>query len=453
VYDLNLTEKLADFAVKTGYEDIPDPVLRRTKTHVLDTLGVTIAGYRSIKSSNLFAAICLLGGSGEATIIGDGRRISVQNAAMINTIAAQVLELNDTHTASGVHPGQHTVPAALAMGEKMHSTGKEMLASIVVGYDVMIRISSALPPLKHQWWATNATVGTFGAAISSGKMLDLDKERMICALGIAGSRCFGSRSIAQDMKDFNPGLSEWIGVTAAMMARMGVKGPDNALERSHGFYDVSSDEFNRQRVTAGLGDIFKIMETDFKPYACCRHIHPSIDACLEVLRKNKIDPDSVKRIVVRTYEKAVEIAGSPLFKKQRPESAADARFSIPYCVALATVLGKVGPEEVAEHIDDTKVLRLAQKIEVLSDARLVRLYPTKHPAVIEVLTSGGEIYSEKVGCPKGSSENPMREIEIQERFRESASKLWNPKKVEQVFMAVHGLETLDNLSEFAQIMK
>jgi 2-methylcitrate dehydratase PrpD len=437
---MNTTRKLAKFVAETKYNDLTENVLEHIKLCILDWLGVTIAGSVDPASKTVVQLINELGGKGESTVIGYPTKTTCINAALINGITGHTVELDDLHEESVVHPAAPVIPAALALSEHIEAKGRDMITSIVLGYEIEIRIGIAIMPTHYKYWHPTGTCGTFGATAAAGKLLNLDLDRMSHAFGIAGTMASGLiESFGTMCKPFNAGRAARDGVTAALLAKRGFTGSTSILESAKGYPHATSRLPKLNKIIEGLGEIYETTNTIFKRHACCGHAHGAIDAVLDLIAENNIKPQDITGITVGTYPIAVEVVGN----NYHPDTSAEAKFSLPYCVAVAATLGSVGLDAFTEEHQEDKQLRdLMKRVKVYVDPEYadVRLGCAK----VNIFTKAGEL-TKRVDVPKGYPENPLTTSEIENKFRSLSKLLLTVEQVEDLFKKINVLEKIENI--------
>lgn len=383
-------------------EEFPERILYTAKTVLIDYLGVRLSGTQYI------------GGKCEEIVKNIGN--AALTSALVGGICAHVIELDDGHRIGMVHPGAPIISALLAVAEKCPVSCKDFLRGIIVGYEVAIRLACAVQPShKLKFYHATGTCGTVGAAMGIAAMLGFDFEQTKSAFSAATTSAAGILEMIDgdtQMKPYNAGRAAMDGVTAAFIGKARFKSPDDALGGKRGFLKVMTDEPKLQYITDFSGNKYMIETIYRKPYAACRHCHPSIEAALTLRERKEFGLDEVKRIDVTTYKLAVE--GHDHTKIEGSNSA---KMSIPYSLAVALCTGKAGMDEFTEEqIKDARVLKMTEKVSVASNDDLSALCPQKRVAIVTVKTDKGE-FVERVDYPKGEPENPLTEAELETKFR------------------------------------
>jgi len=446
------TQDLASFSSELVYGDIPDSAVKLAKMLLLDWLGSAIVGSTQKPAKMLLSIVDKLGGTPESTIVVHARKTSCINAALVNGAMSHIVELDDVHKSSILHPGAVVIPAALAMSEREGADGKSLLTAIVAGYDVAIRIGEAVNPSHYRYWHTTGTCGTFGAAVAAGKILDLDTNAMVNALGSAGTQAAGLWEFVSNgsmSKHLHAGKAAANGVLSALLAKNGFTGANTIIEGTRGFCEAMSDSYDVSRMTANLGKQFRILEVSLKPYASCRHTHSVIDAILKIRSQTKIRPQDVGRIRVKTYSAALQIAGNEL-----PRTPFEAKFSLSYCTSVALVRGKAGLDSFNnESLNDQAIRDLMGKVEITSDPEFDKQYPEKWPAKAELKTKDGKEYFAMVEFPLGDPENPIKDEDLQAKFKSLASVALKPEKVESIVDSVGSTEKITDARLLTKLLE
>lgn len=441
-----ISYQLADFICETRYDLLPGTTVQMAKLALLDWLGSAIAGGQQGPAQMALAVIRGQGGSPQATLLATREKTSCLNAALANGIASHILEVDDLHRGAIIHAGAAVLPAALAVAEMTRSSGRELLTAIVVGYEVAIRIGEAVTPYHYYFWHTTGTCGTFGAAAAAGKLLGLNREQMVWAIGNAGTQAAGLWEFLVDAamsKHLHPGKAAQNGVLAALLAREGFTGATRILEGDKGFCRAMAPQFDLTKITVGLGwPPYKIEENCFKIHASCGHTHPAIDVTLELVSRYGIKLADVASIIVRTYRTALEVTGN-----SRPATVYAAKFSLPFCVALALKNGRCGLEDFTPaNFFHPEIQELMSRITVVVDGELDALHPARWPAVVEITTHSGQVYRGRTDFPRGHPENPITLEELIDKFHVLAAGSWVEQKVQALVKAVLDLEKVEDVT-------
>ena len=416
----SLSESLAAWAVEQRDQALAPEVAGRAREATLDLLGVALGGLQMPAARLIRELLVEQGGRPEATILGSERRLPALQAALVNGTAAHALDMDDGHRLAAGHPGVAVIPAALAAAELADATGAAYLTAVAAGYEVFIRLASFMQPGHlRRGFHTTATVGPLGAAVASGLLLGLDGPRLAHALGAAASSGAGQLQVLHEgamLKPVQVGRASQAGLLAAVYAARGGEAPRQALEGQDGYLRALAGREDRPALD-DLGPPRAILGIYFKLHAACRHVHAAVDAALDLFGRDGLRPAEAHEIVVRTYEVAERLTG----RSGRPADPAEARFSLPFAVALAALRRSVGPEQFTwEALADSELRRFAGIVRVEADPELTTRYPAERGAALTVLLTDGRRRTVRVVHPRGEPENPVSADELAHKFRANA---------------------------------
>jgi 2-methylcitrate dehydratase PrpD len=421
---IEYTRELVQFLHGIEAETLPTEVLDRSRYFLVDYLATAIRGSQEESARCVQRMIERTGAPGGASVIGTSIRTLPALAALANGTASHGIEQDDTHSGGSIHLGTTMYSVALALAEILPETSQgRFLAAVVAGYEAAARIAMAVQPKEHYalGFHPTQTCGVFGAAITASKLLELTAEQTLAAVGVAGSMAAGSMEFLAEgawTKRIHPGLAAQNGIYAAMLAAEGFVGPLHILEGRDGFLHGYSRNAAPERLTSGLGESFEILQTAVKPHACCRYMQGPIDAILELMREQAVEPEQIKNIEVAILEAGWEIVCEPRQKKYHPESVVDAQFSMPFGAAVAVLCGAAGLDQFTlEQVRSPQVERMMGKVTLVKDERLETTFPREWPARVAIALEDGRRYERFVRYPKGDPENPLTWAEMAGKFR------------------------------------
>ena len=420
----NPSRDLAEFAAAVSPHALQPEVEARARGLLLDYLGVLIGG-SALPVGARAAAYAHQAGDGEASVQLRGRA-PAPLAALANGMTAHALELDDVTNVSSLHPGVVVWPAAMASVERSGGTLADLLAAGVAGYEVTMRVGDALnaPSTYARGFHPTGVAGALGAAIASAHAIGLDAGGMLNALGLAGGMASGSMAYVQngsDGKRLNAGWAAHAGIVAADLAAAGVPGPIDALTGTYGLLEAYSDDPRPEALGPLDSDRPALLDVVIKPYACCRYIHPVIDACRELHGSNGFQPGDLRRVTVSILPGGGAIIADPAEPKRRPSNRVDAQFSVYYVAAQALVHGPPTPDRFGEpHLRDAEVRRMADRIEVTSNAALDAAYPQRWGCEVSAHFAGGDVRTVLVEDPRGDARRPLSNAELEAKFRNAA---------------------------------
>ncbi|MBI5443941.1 MAG: MmgE/PrpD family protein, partial [Deltaproteobacteria bacterium] len=333
------TETLAGYIAEADYDDLPAEVVTRAKQSFADTLACGLGGRKTRDADALLDAMTYLGGEGEATVIGDRTRLPFLSAAQVNRVICNALDYDDTHMKAG-HLSSALVPVALNVGEKLNASGRDVLNALVLGYEVVSRVRTAVDPSEEVFWTTFERVDSglnLGVTAVAGKLFGLDAGQMADALGLAGHVrswriTFPNRA--------QRGMPPWMkitggdtlvpGVHSVLLAKRGVPGDRGLLDDGRGYHvSVGSDRYDATALVADLGRRYETLRLGYKLYSSCRHTSTSADAVSELVAEHGIGPRDVEQVVVRVQKHV-----STHFGIYEPSNMIQAQFSLPYVVSM-----------------------------------------------------------------------------------------------------------------------
>ncbi|MFH1086991.1 MAG: MmgE/PrpD family protein [Chloroflexota bacterium] len=443
---------------RTRFEDLPPAAVEVTKKDILDSLGVALAGSKAPGGRQAIQLAKRWRGKRESTIIADGSKVPSVNAAWANGCLVHALDYDDIHHAAVLHAGAPVVPAALAVAEMVGNvSGKEFITAVTLGIDLECRMGLARE--GPRMWLLTQAYGVFGAAAAAGRLLGLDEEKLVDALGIAYFQASGNAQAITDaaiVRGIVGGFAAKGGVLAALLAQMNVTGPRNSLEGKFGLYRLyHQGQYNPQALTVELGKRFEGVNLSFKRYPCCARNHAFIEAALELKQKHGIRPEDVETVTLFVGKDAFDEVCDPVEIRRKPPTTVDAQLSALYTVALALAgrkinLGAFSPEA----IKDPVVLGIAGKVTPHLDPALSR--KQMEPAVVEVRLVGGKtVRASQMEWAYAESENPMPMHDLADKFRDCASHMAKPlapDNIEKAIGMLTGLEELDDVSRVVRLL-
>ena len=328
-----ITKDLAKFILSVNYPELPENVKRQAKLCFMDFLSVSLRGSQT-KSGQII--MDLLNGEriiGESTVIG-GTITDPMNASLINGVSAHSLDLDDGHRFAQIHPGACIIPAALSLSEANGKTGKDFLTSIIVGYEVAIKLGMILNPgHRERGFHSTGTCGTLGAAAAAAKIMDLKYDEILNTLGIAGTQAAGLLEADHSgsmSKHLHAGRAAQSGVLSALLAKKGFTGAHTILEGKEGILKAMSNDDSLQpnEPKISQSEKFEILRVYFKKYPVCRHLHTSLDAVKSIMKKSNLKATELQDITVETYKIAA------LHNSYQPSTSEGVRQSLPVSIAI-----------------------------------------------------------------------------------------------------------------------
>lgn len=416
------TRGLASFFSGLGFEDIPEAVVGRTKEFFLDWAACALAGRGVDPVAALEGFAEAMGPKdGPSEVLVSGGRTSPFFAALVNAASSHVVEQDDVHNGSVFHPATVVFPAALAAAQEVGASGKEFLAASVAGYEAGIRVGEFLGRSHYEVFHTTGTAGTVAAAVAVSRILKLDAEATLHALGSAGTQAAGLWEFLRDgadSKQLHAAKAASDGLLSAYLARDGFTGARKILEGEQGMAAGMSTDADAARLVDGLGERWAVLETSFKFHASCRHTHPAADALLKAIEEHGIEADEIAKVRARVHRAAIDVLG-PVTD---PRTAHQAKFSMGFVLALAALRGGVGIDDFGEDsLKDPGLRRFHDRVEMVVDEEVDRAYPRRWIGAVEVETTDGQTLRSKVEVPKGDPGNTLDRDELEEKAHRLAA--------------------------------
>jgi 2-methylcitrate dehydratase PrpD len=332
---------------------------------------------------------------------------------LLNGISSHIFDFDDTHLRTIIHPAGPVASAILAFSEHQPVSGAELLHALILGAEVECRIGNAVYPEHYDaGWHITGTVGPFGAAAAAGKLLKLNEQQMIWALGLAASQPVGLREMFGSMtKSFHPGRAAQNGLTAALLASNNFTSSNQPIEGPRGWANVLSTGRRYREITNNLGRTFEISANSYKPFPCGIVIHPAIDACLQLRGEHGLKGSEVDRVDLKVNPLVLELTG-----KKEPQAGLEGKFSVYHAVAAALIRGNVREREFSdEAVRDPDVVRLR-----------ARVFPEVDKSVAgdqvraTVTLRDGRHFEKYIEHAVGSMKNPMSDSQLEIKFRDLA---------------------------------
>lgn len=455
---MSAVEELGDFAFGLRLEEVPPDVAQIAKSHLLDTIGVGLAGAESVGARAARGLALEMGGAGRASGWGGPQELSAVAAAMVNGASAHALDFDDGHSTTVIHPSASLVPALLAQAEASGSDGSTFLAALVGAYEVVLRLGMAQfdPELGNSAFferGLHATsiLGAVAAAAPVARLRGLTAGQAVDAMSVACS--FGAGIIEANraggtVKQVHCGWAANAAVSAAALTAHGLSGPRTALEGRFGLFPaLCGAGWTPGELTRGLGTVWLSREMGLKPYPCNMFTHSVIDAAV-ALRQEGLDPDTVAKVEIGTAAASARTIGEPLEEKRHPQSPYHAAFSAPYVFASALLGGRglgISTEDFTDvALADPRRIALAERCTVVADQECTRLFPRQMAAVVTVQLRDGSRRRQWVGVPRGSAERPLTDEELAGKLRSTAG--WRAGALAEAVGSLDAASDLDGLA-------
>lgn len=442
---MNTTETLARFIAHYDAQAVPDAVRRHAVKGLVNWAGCAVGGGDHPAVQRAMHAFKPFMGPGHATILGRVERTDAMHAALFNGISSHVLDFDDTHLATLVHPSGPVLSALLAYAQHHRINGKTFVDALVFGIEVECRIAMGVCPAHYDiGWHVTGTVGGFGAAAAIARAMHLDVQRVCWALGIAGTQASGLREVFGTMcKSLHPGRAAQSGLSAALLAQSGFTSSERVLEAPRGFANVLSSAPHLQDCVEDLGSRWEVLANSFKPYACGVVIHPIIDACIALHRREGFAIDEIERIDFDVHPLVLELTG-----KTKPATGLEGKFSVYHSAAIAMIEGRNAYAHYSdEAVARTDVIALRKKVHVKA-----MLGIRENETRVRVHLRGAAMFSHHVEFASGSLQRPLSEQALDEKFLDLAEPTLGSSRARIALQACWNIELTEDAGALAPLL-
>lgn len=421
-----LASAFGRFATSLSHQAVPGPVRLAALWHIVDTLGVCIAGANPHEESGRVAAqLAKKWQAAGSTLYGIGSTTRPDAAALVNGALAQALEMDDKHGSSLARPGSTVIPAVLAVAEARDLRLRDVITAVVIGYETMIRLGFvAGDRFLERGYHTSSLLGAFGTAMAIGRLVGATASEIVDALGISGTFASGiqeSTRTGSTSKILHGGWGAHSGIVAVDLAQAGITGPASVFEGKFGFFRTHltpiTGELDWGKAGGELGTRWYLPETAYKPYPCCQLLHAFIEAAKQILGQfanEGVPVSAIEHISCQLAEPGLTLVTEPKERKKAPEHAHEARFSLPFTVATAFIHGDVSLESFRpDRLIDPAIRRMAALVEASEDP--TSDYPVHCPAILEVVANG-KTFRCQVPYHPGCPEAPLSQDNVLDKF-------------------------------------
>ncbi len=438
-----VTRTLARYIVGARYADLPEAVRREGVRSFLNWVGVAVGGSHHETLDVAVSALQPFSGPPQAGLFGRTERFDIMNAAFLNGVSSHIFDFDDTHLKTVIHPAGPVASAILAYAEMTPVSGADFLNALVLGIETDCRIGNAVYPNHYDvGWHITGTAGVFGAAAAVGKLMGLDEQRMVWALGLAASQPVGLRESFGSMnKSFNPGRAASNGLFAAILAAKGYTSSDGMIEAKRGWANTVSTKRDYREITEGLGTRYESLLNTYKPFACGIVMHPTIDAAIQIRDGERIRPDQIARIDLKVHPLVLELTG-----KTEPRTGLEGKFSIYHAAAVAFVEGAGGEKQFSDRaVADPAVVALRRKV-----------VPVVTPGIaaaqvdMTVTLTDGRTVKRFIEHAIGSVEKPMSDGQLEAKFNDLVEGILPETRTRRLLDLCRALPELGDVAEVAR---
>lgn len=440
-------ERLAQFVAETTWESIPETIWQHASLVTLDTLGVILAGSEQPEVQQLRKQVLTDSDNG-ATVFARGWPTSnPRTVALLNGIAGRSIELCEGHRFVSCQGAMQILPAALALGESADRSGRDLLMSLILGYDVAVRLGSCVTPrpLAHQ----NGQAPLLGAVAAAARLRGLNAAETSLALRLGATflltPSYTNAVAGATSLNVAGGMSGFAGTFAPDLALAGFEAQDDAIEEA--FSSLVGDGFRPETMLDQLGQRWEISRNYFRLRACCNPIYSALDALETALAGLRPHPEEIDRIEVATYRFAAAM------QEPNPRNTFAARYSLPHAAAALIVTGHAGYDAFTEAgLSDPAVAALRQRVRITEHPAFSAVVPRLKPARVTVTLTDGRQYTHTCESARGDFQQPYKEAEIREKFRQLAGLVLSQEGVTAVERMLERCEQWESVRELIDVI-
>jgi 2-methylcitrate dehydratase PrpD len=438
-----VTRALAKYVVSAKSADVPAAVRKEAARTVVNWMGAALGGCRHQTTDNAIAALAPFSGPAQASILGRTERLDIMHAALMNGISSHVLDFDDTHQKTIIHPAAPVLPAILALAEYRPLSGSDFLTALVLGAEVECRIGNMSYPKHYETgWHITGTAGVFGSAAAVGKLIGLSEQQMVWALGLAAAQPVGLQEMFGTMtKSFHPGRAAQNGLTSAMLAARNFTSSNQSIEAKYGWANVLSASRDYAQLTHKLGETYEIALNTYKPFPCGIVMHPTIDGCIQLRNEHKLTADAISRVDLQVHPLVLQLTN-----QKTPASGLETKFSIYHAASVALIEGNAGIKEFSDQAArNPSVMALRDRVTAVANSAI-------HEDQVRVAVSmkDGRRLEKFVEHAVGSVEHPMTDSDLEGKFTRLADGVLPADRIRRLMDLCWKVDTLKDAAELAQ---
>jgi len=434
------TKALASYVVKNRWEDIPEDVRHEAKRALINVIGCAIGGSPHPAVTAAIRALSPFSGERTASIVGRPERLDPLHASLMNGISSHVEDYDDTTPKNYSHTSSPVSSALLAYASANRVRGRDFVEAFILGFEAASRVGNVVYPAHYDvGWHMTGTIGVFGAAAGIGKLIGLNEQQMIWALGLAATQSAGLREMFGSMgKAFHPGRSAQNGYAAALLAQAGFTSGEHGIEGPRGFAHVLAATRDLSKITTRLGVDFDLRENTYKPFPCGIVNHPTIDGAIQIHDEHRPDPASIVAVRLRVAPLVLDLCN-----QQNITKGLQGKFSVYHGAAVGLVRGKGGLREYTdEAVNDPAIKRVRELTTATGDPSV-----TEDQVHVEVELRDGRKFSKLVEQSLGNIHRPLTDKQLEEKFRDQAILVLPAPEVESVIQLCWKIDQLDDVGE------
>ena len=454
----SITTEVVNFILRP--DPTPTDVRRKAIEHVVDGIGLVLAGSRTECVRKLVELVLERGSLGSSTLLGFDVHVHASDAALVNGTAGHADDYDDTQLSTSpdriygllTHPTTPVLAAVLAAGEAAGCSGKQFLEAFIVGFEVECKLAEAINPEHYKrGFHSTGTIGAFGASAATGRLLGLDEEELRCALGIAASMSSGIRvNFGTMTKPLHAGRAASNGIIACMLAERGFTADRNSLDGRWGFMEILGQGVDAEKIMGKLGDPYSLVDpgASIKMYPCGSLAQPSMDALLEIVCEENLTPEEVREIRLRAGPNILE----PL-RYAHPVDELQAKFSLQFGLASILLRRRAGLREYTrEFLESAEMQEALRKVRTILDSEIAMMGTDKMRSVVEVELHGGRLIKKVAETARGTPERPLKDADLYQKFKECASFVLNDSQMDRAFSSIRSIEGMPNVTQLTALL-
>ncbi len=440
---MEVTRTLARFIVQHQYADIPEKVRHEAARSILNWVGCAVGASRHATVERALAALSEFSGPREATVLGRGDRLDIMLAALMNGTTSHTFDFDDTHLKTVIHPSGPVASAILALAERKPVKGDAFLHAFILGVETECRIGNAVYPSHYDvGWHITATAGVFGAAAAAGRLLGLNEQQMVWALGIAATQSAGLREMFGSMvKPMHPGNAARNGLLAALLASKNFTSAEQGIEGRKGFANVLATQRNLAEITEKLGETWEISLNTYKPFACGIVEHPAIDGCIQLRNEHNLKPADIETLSLKVHPLVLELTG-----KRTPQAGLEGKFSVYHSCAVAVIHGAAGEAQYSDAaVRDPEVIALRDKVTATVDRAM-----HEDQVQVSIQLKNGKVLEKYIEHTVGSLDRPLSDADLEAKFRGQAQGILSKSETDKLIRLCWDVAKLKAVGEVAR---
>jgi len=451
-----VTATMSQWAATVKFEDLSQGAIYQAKRFFLDSIGCALGGYLQHDVVIALEVLGEIAGQGKATVIGTGKQMDAVSASLANALMIRCMDYNDIYWKQDPSHPSDIFPAAIACCERVGGDGRELMVGLVLGHEFEMRLcEAAFPGIRERGWH-HATLTAFVSPIVAARMLHLEWTKMQHAIGISASARATLGAVTAGkltmMKNTVDPLATQSGVLAALLAEKGYSGPEHVIDGKEGLMHCLGPEWKLNILTDGLGDSWRITQCGMKAFPTEALTHTPISAVLALVKDNDLKPDDVAKVHIRTTARGADILSDP--SKYDPHTRETADHSLPFVIAAAIAERQVTPLQFTmEKITDPTIRAQLNKIVVVADPEIEKVFPALQRVVATIQTSDGREFSKQLDYSKGDPRNPLTDKEVEEKFEALAGPVMTQATRREAIDAIWALDKQSSVSELMKLFR